>query len=201
VDSVKALVLAGAGNVFGSVDTGKTITVSVTAPSDNENFISGSEITLEAEASVTGGTIDSVQFFKNHELIGVSRSTPYSLNWENVPEGSYQITAKAIDNEGKSTFSDIVNITVERGVYADNIEIISMNLYPNPVTGDLIIQLNDRLFDEGYLTLFDSHGRSIVKETVRGREHRIDLSHIPEGIYIISITSKQGSAVRKFIKE
>ncbi|UCH15224.1 MAG: T9SS type A sorting domain-containing protein, partial [Bacteroidales bacterium] len=125
----------------------------------------------------------------------------YSVTWENAPAGNYKITAKAIDNEGKSTFSDIINISVEEEVNLVNQENLSFNIYPNPVTSDLIIELKDGLFDDAYLILYDSHGNSIIKETVKGREHRMNLSDIPEGIYIISLTSKQGNIVRKFVKQ
>jgi hypothetical protein len=69
------------------------------------------------------------------------------------------------------------------------------------VTGKLTIQLKDDLLDDAYIRISDAHGKSILKETIRRREHRIDLGNIPEWIYIISITAKQGSVVRKFIKE
>lgn len=201
VDSIKNIVIAGAGNVFGTVDTSNTILVSVTAPTDNDEFENNPTIIIEADASISEGAIDSVQFFQNDELIGVSKNTPYSVTWENVPGGNYKITAKAIDNEGKSTFSDFINITVEGEVNVVNQEIISLNLYPNPVSSDLIIQLKGGLFDNAYLTLYDSHGKSIIKETVKGSEHRMNLSDIPEGVYIISLTGKQGNIVRKFVKK
>jgi hypothetical protein len=200
VDSVKQFVVAGAGNVFGILDTSKVISVSVTSPSDNEVFEPGDTILLEAEASATEGSIDSVQFFRDYVLIGVSRTPPFSFSWENVPAGSYKITAKAIDNEGKSTFSDMVNIAVG-AVNVNAHEIKSFVLYPNPVSSVLTLQWGDDLLDDACLTVYDSHGRSLIQETVRGREHSIELSHIPEGIYIVSFASKQGNIVRRFVKD
>ena len=62
VDSVKNIVMAGAGNVFGTVDTSRTIQASISAPSDQDNFDINSNVTIEANASVPEGTIDSVRF-------------------------------------------------------------------------------------------------------------------------------------------
>ncbi len=201
VDSVKKIVMAKAGNVFDAADTIIPILVSVTAPSDNDDFENNANIIIEADASVSEGTITSVQFFQNYTLIGVSTNSPYFLNWENVPAGNYKITAKAIDNKGKSTFSDIINITVREEVNLVNQEDLSLKLYPNPVSNDLIIQLKGDLFDDACLTLYDSFGNTIIRDTVKGNEHRMNLSSIPEGIYIISLTSKKGNIVRKFVKK
>jgi hypothetical protein len=201
VDSIKHIVTSKAGNVFDIMDTITPIRISITKPSDNAEFEENGNIVIEAEGSVPEGTISSIDFFRDHLLIGSSGTPPYSVTWENVPEGEYKITARAIDNRGRSTFSDIVNVTVNEAVIVLNQDIFSFKLYPNPATADLFIRLNEGFSETACVTLYDMQGRKIIEESVEGRQHKLDLKNMPEGIYLISLTGKQGSVVRKFIKK
>jgi hypothetical protein len=200
VEHVKDIVKAGAGNVFDTPDTINPIQVSLTAPSDNDNFEYNSTIALEADASVLEGTIKSVQFWQNDKFVGADTTSPFTINWENVSGGTYRIIAKAVDEEGISTFSDFITITVEGNVHVSDLESAGVNLYPNPVTNDLIIQVTGDLFEDALITLYDSQGKSILKEIVKGSEHRMDLSDLPEGVYIISLSSEQGHVLRRLVK-
>ncbi len=86
--------------------------VNITAPLNNAKFSPGSNITIEATATDEDGIISKVEFFYNNtNLIGSDNTAPYSINWTNVPEGSYTITARATDNAG-TTATKTINITV-----------------------------------------------------------------------------------------
>lgn len=94
------------------------VTVSITAPTNGAVFTAGSNITLSATASATGGyTISKVEFFHGGtNLIGTDTSSPYSITWNNVPAGSYTLTAKATaikkNNPDQTQTSAPVSITV-----------------------------------------------------------------------------------------
>jgi hypothetical protein len=86
--------------------------VNITAPLNNAKFSPGANITIAATATDGDGTITKVEFFYNStNLIGSDNTSPYSINWNNVPEGSYTITARATDNAG-ATATKTINITV-----------------------------------------------------------------------------------------
>lgn len=53
-----------------------------------------------------------VDFYANGNLIGSDSSAPYTVMWEEVPAGSYQLTAVVVDATGTSSVSPPVSITV-----------------------------------------------------------------------------------------
>lgn len=89
-------------------------TVSITLPTNNANFLPPATITITATAADANGTVTQVAFYNGTTLIGTSTTSPYSFNWTNVPLGTYTITAVATDNDGNTTISDAVNITVSK---------------------------------------------------------------------------------------
>ena len=112
---------------FGGFDEG-TVSLTVQLPSSNPPtvslaqpaggpFTAPASITLIATANDSDGSVDRVDFFANGQEIGTatSGSSTYTLQWENVLEGSYQVTAVAYDNLGISTTSSPVSVTVNAG--------------------------------------------------------------------------------------
>lgn len=87
-------------------------TVSITAPANNATFTAPANITINATAADPGGSVTSVAFYNGTTLLGADTSSPYSFAWNNVPSGSYSLTAVATDNGGLTATSSSVNITV-----------------------------------------------------------------------------------------
>lgn len=85
--------------------------VSVSAPQPGQVYAVGQPITVSAEASDRDGTIQRVDFYAGMSLIGSSQS-PFAFVWENAPVGGYFVTARAIDNQGKTTMSSGVKVVV-----------------------------------------------------------------------------------------
>jgi hypothetical protein len=86
--------------------------VSLTSPASGASYTAPATVTLAASASDSDGTIAKVDFFANGSLLGTSTTAPYGLTWSNVPAGTYSLTAVATDNQGASTTSGAVSITV-----------------------------------------------------------------------------------------
>jgi hypothetical protein len=53
-----------------------------------------------------------VEFFTGTTLLASDTTAPYSFTWTNVPDGSYSVTAQAVDNLGARTTSAAASITV-----------------------------------------------------------------------------------------
>ena len=87
-------------------------TVSLTAPAHNATFSAGQDITITANAADTDGTIAKVEFYRGSTKIGTDNTAPYSFTWTSVPQGSFNLTAKATDNDGAATTSSVRSITV-----------------------------------------------------------------------------------------
>ena len=114
-------VQVASGGSIGSVDVAETIvastgnpngpTVTLTGPSQGAALAPGS-VVLTAEAADTAGTISQVEFFAGTASLGVATASPYTLAWNNVGVGAYDLTAVATDNQGLSATSAVVSITV-----------------------------------------------------------------------------------------
>jgi uncharacterized protein (TIGR03437 family) len=85
--------------------------VTLTVPTTGSTFVAGDNITLAATATDANG-ISKVEFYQGTNLIGTDTSNPYSIVWNNVSKGNYNLTAKATDTTGLSTTSAVVSITV-----------------------------------------------------------------------------------------
>jgi hypothetical protein len=87
-------------------------TVSITAPANGSSFVVGNGQTIAASASDPDGTIQSVQFFVNNQLLSTDTTAPYTAAWNPGATGSYTLVAKAIDNSGAQTLSAPVNVSI-----------------------------------------------------------------------------------------
>src|SRR6185369_9074437 len=85
--------------------------VTLTVPTNGSTFVAGDNITLAATATDSNG-ISKVEFYQGTNLIGTDTSSPYSVVWNNVAKGNYNLTAKATDTTGVSSTSAAVSISV-----------------------------------------------------------------------------------------
>jgi len=86
--------------------------IAVTSPAGGATFTAPATIALAASAGDTDGTVGKVDFYANGTLLGTDTSDPYQLSWVNVPAGTYTVTAVATDDDGATTTSAGVSITV-----------------------------------------------------------------------------------------
>ncbi len=86
--------------------------VTITTPTNNQQFVIPVSIPLTATASDSFATIAMIQFYQGTNLIGQALSSPYTVTWNNVQPGVYTLTAEAIDRAGAMAVSAPVNITV-----------------------------------------------------------------------------------------
>lgn len=87
-------------------------TVNLTSPANNAAFLTNATVTLTATAADTDGTITKVEFYNGTTKLGEDLSSPFSFTWNNVPNGNYALTARAVDNQSAVTTSATSNIVV-----------------------------------------------------------------------------------------
>lgn len=89
-------------------------TVSLSSPSVGSSYTAPASIAVSATARSASSTITRVDFYAGSAtLIGSATSQPYSVTWNDAPEGDYALTAIATDGNGKTAESAAVNITVK----------------------------------------------------------------------------------------
>lgn len=115
---VRLLLLAPLSNVqpveleVYSAVTNQHPTVSITAPSNNATYTEGNTVTINATAADADGTVSKVEFYQGSTKLGEDLNSPYSFAWNNITTGNFALKAIATDNQGDTTHSAVVNITV-----------------------------------------------------------------------------------------
>ncbi len=86
--------------------------VAITGPADSATFDAPATMTITAHATDFDGSITLVEFFEGTTKLGESTGSPYSMTWNDIPPGSYRLTARASDNGGATMSSAPVEIFV-----------------------------------------------------------------------------------------
>ena len=94
--------------------------VALPSPANGATYTAPASITLNAAVTPPDGPLHRIEFYSGTTLIDSVSTPPYSINWANVPVGSYSLTAKiifnsSVDNHDERT-SAPVNVTVTPGV-------------------------------------------------------------------------------------
>ena len=85
--------------------------VSITNPVDGAVFAAPANVSLGADASVSGGTVTNVEFFANGASQGAVTAVPFTLISSPLAAGPYALTAVATAS-GISATSAVVNVSV-----------------------------------------------------------------------------------------
>lgn len=77
-----------------------------------------------------------------------------------------------------------------------------VNIYPNPVHDELIIDIGETWNEEILLQILDIQGRIVITKVIPAYENpaRIEVGSYPPGVYLLNLQSKQFNARRKFVK-
>ena len=86
--------------------------VSLTAPVNGATFEAPASINLTATASDPDGSVVKVEFYSGATRLGEDLESPYEYSWNNVPAGTYSLSARATDDKGAITNSVSVSVSV-----------------------------------------------------------------------------------------
>ncbi len=84
--------------------------VSITSPGNNTSLTSPATFNIAATATDTDGTVTKVEFYNGATKLGEDLTAPYTYTWTGVTNGSYIVTAKAIDDDGDFTISSPITL-------------------------------------------------------------------------------------------
>ncbi|MDR6551726.1 Ig-like domain-containing protein [Paenibacillus qinlingensis] len=77
--------------------------VSITNLSNGQVIAAPATVGIEASAKPGDAPLTKVEFFNGATKLGEKTSPPYSYSWSSVPAGTYSVSAKATDTNGKFT--------------------------------------------------------------------------------------------------
>jgi len=106
--------------------------------------------------------------------------------------GDYLVTLTVTNSCGSIDYSETVNIT---SINLDSLDKINFNIFPNPVSKQLIISKINKQHQK--IEILDFTGKKIYEYSIEGSNYTIDTKTWTKGIYFIKI----GNTIRKLIKE
>jgi hypothetical protein len=145
------------------------------------NTVSGSNRTIVAtRANNTGDSNDHV-----FSASAGSLSVIYA-------KGSSTSYAYHGGNRGFTTLSVTLGISENK--------LLSFEMYPNPVSDVLNIQLPSGT-DKAEVGVYDYTGRLVSSKTISSNDSTLDVQNISKGIYILRVTTNSKIGVQRFIKK
>lgn len=90
--------------------------ISIVSPTESTELVEGASVTFNVNATDMDGDVVKVEYYAfGDQLFASSSQAPFSIEVDNAPAGTFDITAVAYDDEGNATTSEVVTVTVESG--------------------------------------------------------------------------------------
>jgi hypothetical protein len=97
-----------------------------------------------------------------------------------------------VNSQGLATFMKHTDIKI----------ITDVNIYPNPATDNITIQLINPKQSIKSISIFDLQGKEVINKQLNSKQLQLDVSSLSSGVYLIRGETNTGlSFSRKFVKE
>lgn len=73
-----------------------------------------------------------------------------------------------------------------------------VHLYPNPTASTLHVENEDSFIE--HIVILDMSGKELLRQNVLTHRYEINVSSLPNGMYIVKITTQEGTHINKFVK-
>lgn len=122
----------------------------------------------------------------------------YSTNPSYIP-----ITGIRFDTQGylwMSALDGLYKVATNNLDVNDLIELSDVALlYPSPSDGHITLKFISENFDNAKALVFDISGKQVYSSSLQPAENRIDLTHLPPGVYTLNMRTDNGSYFQKVI--
>jgi len=176
--------------VTDNINCSETVSVQVNGPSQLTATFNSSTTPFNASAS-GGNPPYTYQWLYFGNVVPGANGSSFS------PSESGMYTLQVTDDgdcQGRSVAQNYNQSTV---AIENSIE-SSFNIFPNPMTTKLVIELNGNSNEEFNLKLIDSKG-SLVYETIFKNETIIERGNFSNGVYSLIITGRSTQIIEKII--
>lgn len=159
--------------------------VNITSPANGATFTTGSTVNIAANATDSDGSISKVDFYRGTTLLGTDTSSPYTFAWTSVPAGNYSLTARATDNQGATTTSTAVAITVGTTNNPPTAAITSPSSGAT-FTAPASITINANATDDGSVTKVDFYSGGTLLGTDTSSPYSFTWTNVGAGTYSLT---------------
>lgn len=140
---------------------------------------------------LAGSKLFSISFIIEDNLIGKAVAGTLEISLSNIRMYSKNLDkSSGLDSEISIPFVDIPAST-------PSLQVSNLRIYPQPANHTLII---DGLPDSGQLMLTDLNGKTLVAQPiVSGNSNQLDCSMLSAGMYLLHISTANGTMVKKVL--
>jgi hypothetical protein len=169
------------------VTTGGTATITLTTlPADYDLRIYSSNGTTQIAASENGST--SSETITRTYTAGTYYARVFGYNNANSATNCYTLkvqlgTASLVEEDAPIAKAE------------------GLKVYPNPVTDVINVSLPSNASKQAILNIVDARGAVVSKVIMNSTLQRINVAHLPKGIYIIQLQTDKGNLSSKFVKQ
>jgi hypothetical protein len=157
--------------------------VRIVTPTTDTIFAQPANVTITVDASDEDGKVQKVEFYADDQLIGTDLRSPYNMTWYKAAPGNHVLIAKAIDNDGLTTTSDSVYITVDNNLPRVSITGPSNNsTFIAPATITITAEAYD---SDSTISKVEFYAGSTLIGTATSSPYRVTWSNVPAGNYTL----------------
>ncbi len=136
---------------------------------------------------------------------GVFLSTNLGADWTAVNTGLTDLNVQSLEVFGSNLFAGTGNgvfvapLSSLAGINETENEDMHISIFSNPCNGTF--QISNDASEVMQVELFDVTGESVLQKELCSGTNQMDISNLPNGIYIVKFTAFKGSFEKKLIKE
>ena len=186
---------AVAHDADGGSTTSNTVNVIITSPTNNPPVISlatnGTTFVLPASITVTATATDpenrlaAVDFYAGSVLIARDTTAPYATTWTATIDGSYPLTAVALDADGGTATSNAVNVTITAPI--NKPPAISLSTGGTTFVAPASITLTAMASDpEGQLARVEFYSGTARLTSTSSAPYTFSWTNVPAGSYSVA---------------
>ncbi|MEL7220244.1 MAG: agmatine deiminase family protein [Bacteroidota bacterium] len=165
----------------------------IASPADESTFLGdGSPLqsTVTVEANDEDGEIVKVDFFLDNNYLGSTETPPFEIDFTLPEWGTYELLARAIDNDNTAVWTEPVSIEYELSSNIETVHNLPVNisLGPVPATDELQLRTLSEMDYWGMeFTIIDTYGRVLrqwSEDILKGKNSiQMDVDTYPSGAY------------------
>ena len=178
---------------------------SVTIGSDNQIFLLEGK-TIEVNGSLTSQTVGTILPFKYAgSMVDYAHRVGLQILSGTTNEIATDYTKFEIandENNGQWYLTSLGKLASDDVSIADYTNESSLNVYPNPATDILEININNMELGQMYLKIYDISGKQIRKIDIFESQTKISVKDLANGVYMVQLFSNtQMIESKKLIKK
>ena len=146
---------------------------------------------FELQRSADGIRFDKVTSINANK---VATGSSYTYTDEHPLQGINIYRLNMVDIDGRAALSDVVKLVVASG------DGLSVNVYPNPVTQQLQVNVAGKIGDKAQIQLININGQVLQMIPVSGQQTPVDMNGYAAGTYMIRYTDSNHNTVIRISK-